>query len=71
MANFKIPFDVQRAIADALGLEVRQITRIVIDVSPNSAPRVRVSMIPNVEQCDALTRVFEATSLSEVAEPAA
>lgn len=65
MANFKYAFDLQKAVADALGLDVSQLTRIVIDMPCDGPPRARISMYLSPEQCDALTRTFEATSFTE------
>jgi hypothetical protein len=52
-------------------LDASQLTRIVIDVPVDAAPRARVSMFISADQCDALTRVFEATEFKErIVEPA-
>lgn len=66
MAKFKIPYELQSAIAKGMGLDPATLTRIVIDVPVDAAPRFRVSGFLTVDQCEELTRIFEATSFEEV-----
>jgi hypothetical protein len=66
MAHFKIPYELQAAIAKGIGLDPATLTRIVIDVPVDAAPRFRVSGYLTIDQCEQLTRVFEATSFQEV-----
>jgi hypothetical protein len=67
MSNFRMPFELQKAVAAALGLDVNQLTRIVIDIGVEGPPRVRVSMYMTADQEDALIKVFEASEYREVA----
>jgi hypothetical protein len=65
MATFGIPFELEKAIARAIGVDHTQVSRILIDVNTGHAPRFRVTGWLTVDQADALVRVFEATSFDE------
>lgn len=64
---FRIPFALQKAIANAIGVDETQVNRIVIDLSVESPPRFRVSGWLTSDQEDQLIRIFEATSFEEKA----
>lgn len=67
MARMRVAWKLQAAIAKALGIDVSQTTRIVLDIGVDGPPRVRVSQYLTVEQEDAIVRIFEASQYEEVA----
>jgi hypothetical protein len=63
---FRRAFELQAAIARAVGVEPSETTRIVIDVTADGAPKARITKYLTVEQEEKLIRLFEATAFEEV-----
>jgi Lhr-like helicase len=62
---FERGYKLQAAIARVLNLDERQLTRVVLDVAVDSAPRFRATGFLTAEQQEQFVRIFDAVAFEE------